>query len=129
MKRQWDQVDGVSVLETRDLLGWFLFQDVIDEIQMTREEAQTRLDDFYEDLTDDVSRNILKARIDLEFMPHYSAFSLLYQQADQATRERHFAELKEQKFSLSQEEPVVFYGIGINTNKSIVENHLGLIYP
>lgn len=129
VKNQWERQKGVTFFETRELLGWFLFQECLETLGMTKEEGEKRLGQFYEDLTDEVSKNILKARIGLSFHPHHSAFTLLYQQLDETIQKNHLQQLQKQPCVVKNDQPVVFYGIGINTHQSVAEHHVRLRNP
>lgn len=119
----------VKCYDTSELLGEFSFHQSMMTLDISEKDGENLLNDFFLDLTDDISKNILKSRISYEFSPHYNAFKLLYTQNASSLLQQHKATLLQQNFKLQKNKPVIFYGIGIYTNSSITEHHLKLVCP
>lgn len=129
LKDKVSSIPDVQVLSTSELLGEMKFSLLLQEMNLSLEEGEGKLQQFYDVLTDDLSKNILKARISYEFSPHHTHFSSLFQQNKPELLAEHSRALGAQEFSYGKDVPVIFYGVGQYTYQSVAEHHINLLYP
>lgn len=122
------QIGVNNWLETRYILGALNFSKVTKDLNLTEEEGKKILNQFFDELEDNKSKEILNSMIKKDYSPYHDNILSLWENSSKSCKEF----LKNSKLNhlkISQGEKIIFYGAGRNAENSVAENQLFLACP